>query len=385
MKALIAVLLFAASSAFASPVRDFVAGFAQMDILKRSIDSFSVCSGLFALPAETYKAQLLELIPLFSESPEGAQYLTSTCEALWTTKYLDLQKTYKMKESTQASLMVTKLALGDFAAAANALRTQIRLYNDAGLAGIDGAPLAPHEILIPLQASDRELSETISQQTRIALQSNVAIAGMTAEIALLLRGIAVGGEVAGSAATGSGVGAAPGLVVAALSWVAVEGVDSGLWHYNESSLWSKVKKARALLDQPAAPRPIVLDEFYRATIRLGYFYTYDIYLFENSQSNGAAGNLACLPELDTYYGQSPSANYAGQFQGGGFCQDAATLWLSAGKWLEQKFPQDPIAQQVALRLEARAKTTYLIYKEAEAHRKLIGECGSFWNLMGCAH
>ena len=95
------------------------------------------------------------------------------------------------------------------------------------------------------------------------------------------------------------------MIVAAIVGAAVgEAVDWGIWEKRQLALLKKVAQQTHKLDQgeKVFALPVVLDEFYTATERLGYFYSYSLYLANSGLSDSSAeANQNCYAGIKDFF------------------------------------------------------------------------------------
>ena len=91
------------------------------------------------------------------------------------------------------------------------------------------------------------------------------------------------------AASGTGLEAA--LAITVLSAGVMVGAEYGVWWVRNKNMWKKVNAvtAKLLMRVPSQPLAPLLNEYYSAVERLGYFYSYNLLLVESGRAGMAEG------------------------------------------------------------------------------------------------
>lgn len=358
------------------PTEAFQREFATDSSLQRAAKAYQVCAALFSSwPSPSYSQTILQIGNSWKANPDSAYYLINTCNTMWISRYLDPAKGLAVKQAQDHSRFAHLLSSLDLINAAKYFPEEVRIYSDLHLPANSQVPQSPYEVLGQFASSERQLDEALSFERR---QAFTALAVTGGNLAVLLRSIKT---VAGVVETRSQMVARTAkqmTLVTLLAYAAGELVDAGLWQMRESDLWVPVAELTKNLSQTQgqAPLPILLDEFYRATERLGYFYSYNLYLAETSAGHShATVNDKCYSELKQIFnGATLAKSLSRAFADQSICADAATLWLGASQFLSEHYPNDPQALQVADRLMSRAKRTYISYEETKAYEKTLPVC-----------
>lgn len=376
---LTASALAAGLPARASTITDFTRGYAGVDALTRATGAYQICDQTLSLwPGSAYAAQVQEMGREWGARPDAAYYLISTCQTLWISRYLDPLKAAQIHRAEAGSDIAFKLSALDLLGAARALKEEIRLYNQigGGEQGDSTTPPAPYELLSGLASNERDLNETLNKQVAAAVTALTAAGGTAVQVLQATREFSLVTARAGAVVSRTGVEAA--LLVTVLAWGAGEVADYGMWWFRRRDLWNQVYAASSALmrKDPARPLPVLLDEFYRATERLGYFYSYNLYLSESGATSTPDVNKKCYSMLSDFFSgaEKSQSDFGAALVDGSICPDAATIWLGAGQFLGRLAPDDARVRQVAERLIARAKRTFWSYAEIEAYRATQPVC-----------
>lgn len=247
---------------------------------------------------------------------------------------------------------------------------KIRQYIEARPANT--ARPAPYEILTGLSSSARELDQALQYNVTQAISTYAVVGG-----GLLIATLEATGTVARmSAAWGlraSAVGLEAALAVTVLSGGVAATADYWVWSEKESNAWKRVRDVMNKLATRNSAQPLspLLDEYYAAAERLGYFYSYSL-LQADSGKGMAQVNAKCFARLEKFF--TGPANWGVKYERQTVCGDAAAVWAGASQWLQQKLPDEQLAQDAANRLMARAKRTYWSYKETQAYLETMPVC-----------
>lgn len=360
-----------------TPSDDFLRTYAAENELTRATNAYEICDGLFkAWPSPDYQQSILQIGEAWKSNSEPAYYLVNTCHIMWMSRYLDPSKHLQVKAAHEYAEFAQRLSKFDLIHGAKYLRQQIRAYLPLSASPNPSIPPSPFEVLGQMSSSDRELDETLQYEQRQAITAVAATAG---NVAITLRTLKA---VAGAVETRSEMfarGVKQMAAITLLAYAAGELFDLGLWELRQRELWLPVHELNQRLSQgqTSTPLPILLNEFYRATEQLGYFYSYNLYLSETTANKAhATVNESCYPELQKFFAQAQPTNtdLAKAFGAGTICADAATLWAGASQFLSQHFPGQPMPLQVADRLLARAKRTYISYEATKDYEKTLPQC-----------
>jgi hypothetical protein len=373
MKSLVLLALTFALSAHAADTQNFLRDFSNLNEIQRAAGAFDLCRQIFAeWPKPSYQEEIQKLGSQWQTQGEGAYYALSTCQSMWITKYLDPVKAAAIKRTLNQAEIAFYVSSADVLRAYGHLREEIRLYGEAVPASAADQMPAPYEILMGMASSERQMSETLDQDVR-AMTAQIAanvvqLGGAGVAIAQVFKGVSQAGVTVGKI-TGRVVKQA--LLFTALAWGTEELADLYISHEREADL------TRTLTDLMAQakkkPLPIWLDEFYRATERLGYFYSYNLVLSETSSRPMSRIQAACLPQVKAYF-SGQKIDFASGFEAQSQCQDAAVAWLGAAQYLRKTFPERHEALAVAERLKARAKNAYWAQEEYETYLRSLPIC-----------
>lgn len=376
MKTLILVFLLSAfQTVAAATADDFIASYASDSELTHAEKAYSFCTNLFQLwPSAEYKITILGLGEAWKQNPDPAYYLLETCQDLWTAKYLDPVKTKEIPADLHARTAFL-LSVADFLHGAPYLRQQIRLFGDTKPVTSAQLPMSPYEVLMQMASSEREMDQSIHETMRESYSMMVGLVGTLPFGVRILKDF--------STVVGKG-GLAAGRFVkqALIVWLAGEaistGIDWGMWYKQESNIWAPVKDLMQTLKNKNKniPQPVLVDQFYKASEYLGYFYNMDLYRADSGDDTQAKVNEACYPNLVAFFSAPDSAkpSYADVFAQGTFCQDAVMVWIGASQWLSQNFPGQSQVQQVSDRLMAKAKRAFQSYQESKAYEATLPVC-----------
>jgi hypothetical protein len=373
------ILILLSSQAQASPIGDFVSGYATTPSYEHGRQVYEICGSLLSTwPDSRYRQGIEEASRLSALSPEASYFLISSCQALWESKYLDLKKAEQIKRRQTGDAIAIKLSQGDLAGFAHALSDEIRIFNDVYTLPSKDIPPAPYEILIGQASADRDLDEHLNQELALAIGAIGTAGGMTAQVLQTTKEFGV--LVSRGSAALSRTGAEAALLITAVSWGAAEVANYGQWWVRQRDLWNNVSALAGKLAQSRSPgvtsknQAPLLDEFYSATERLGYFYSYQLFLSDSGGDTKVEGNAKCFKQLDDYFSGRPANDFAAEFASAAICPDAGTVGLGASLYIGGSFPNDPNARLVAARLMAKAKRTVWKYREMERYNASLPVC-----------
>ena len=388
MKPLVA-LLITFLTAFASPslraesrdAAEFMAKFAESSALTRAVGAYQLCKNLFDIWREpTYQTSMESICAAAGDQSEAAYYLIKTCNTMWMANFLDPQKALQIRRTQDHISTAQAFANLDLLEAGNHFREQVKVSVALQLSTDGSLPKSPYEMCSRQASNDRELEESLAYEKRRAL-SSLAVTG--GSLALLIRSITK--SMPATAATVEGFKGRIALLAIA-TYIGGELVDAGLWQVRSYNLWQPIGDLtrKLSIDTNPVTRQVLLDEFYRANERLGYFYTYSLYLAESGRDQTKpVVNEDCYEEQKKIFnGRQGSIDLTPKFLKHTVCEDAATLWQAAGQFLRKQLPTDAAARLVADRLLSRAKRTYIGYEETKAFELTQPICRPFLTWTG---
>lgn len=354
----------AASAMAETTAQDFAKNYQTLSPLHRAAQSMQICRATLAKATSEYTAAILDMGQMYSHSPEAIDYLISKCNTMWTALELDPTKAAQIGRAQKIA------SLDLLEAGKAALPVKIRQYIEARPAAT--ARPAPYEILTGLASNARELDQALQYNVTNAIAA-LAMTGGGLVVATLE---ATGTIARTSSAWGlraSAVGLEAALVVTVLSAGVAVSADFLVWYKKENNAWQRVQDVMTKLKNRTADQPLspLLDEYFAATERLGYFYSYSLLQADNGKGM-ANVNAKCFAKLEKFF-KGP-ANWAVKMERQTVCGDAAAIWAAASQWLQQKFPNEQLAQDVANKLMARSKRTYWSYIETQAYLETMPVC-----------
>lgn len=366
------VMIFSLS-AQAADLQNFAQTYSSLNQIQRATGAFEICRRIFAeWPNAAYQEDIQKLGNDWQTQGESAYYVLSTCQSMWITKYLDPAKAAAIKRTLNHAEVAFYVSSADVLQAYGHLREEIRLYGEAVPATETGAMPAPYEILMGMASSERQMSETLDQDVRAMTAQIIAnvvqLGGAGVALAQIFKGVSEAGVTAGKVA---GRVVKQALIFTALAWGTEELADLYISHQRQAELTQKLSELMS--NAQSKPLPIWLDEFYHATEQLGYFYSYNLVLSENSNRHMSRIQAACLPQVKAHF-SGQKIDFASGFQSQSQCQDAAVVWLGAAQYLKKTFPHQREALAVAERLTARAKNAYWAQEEYETYLRSLPVC-----------
>lgn len=373
MKHLVLLALTLALSAHAADTQDFLRNFSGLNQIQRATGAYEICRQIFSQwPKPSYQEEIQKLGNQWQMQGEGAYYALSTCQSMWITKHLDPAKAAAIKRTLNQAEIAFYVSSADVLQAYGHLREEIRLYGEAVPPATAGQMPAPYEVLMGMASSERQMSETLDQDVR-AMTAQIAanmvqLGGAGVAIAQVFKGISRAGVTAGKIA---GRVVEQALLFTALAWGTEELADLYISHQRQAELTQKLTDLMASAQNQ--PLPIWLDEFYRATEQLGYFYSYNLVLSETSPRRMSRIQAACLPQVKAYF-SGQKIDFSSKFETQSQCPDAAVAWLGAAQYLKRTFPGRREALAVAERLKARAKNAYWAQEEYETYLRSLPVC-----------
>lgn len=373
MKRLLALFFSMISlQASASSESDFMLNYANSSKLTRAAQANQICVEIMSLwPSQDYFRRLAEIAQHLTIEREAAYNLYSTCQSRWVTRHLDPSKTKQIKEGHQRINLGLYIASLDFLNTYETIREEVTLFNKVKPESNPQVPPSPYELISNIAASDRQLDETLETQKRKTI---AFVAGSaTGLVGALKTGIDIFDFTRKTSAV-AGRAAKQAILVEILAIAAKEGTELGLWYKRESDLSSDVEKSRALLMNTNFNRSIALDEFYKTNVRLGYFYTYNLYLRDSgAEVHPAASNKACSERLRNFF-ESQQQHSGRAYEYDRKCKDAASLWLIESLYLSQTFSRDAEAIAVADKLMEKAKFAFWAYEETRKYMDSLPVC-----------
>lgn len=357
-------ILALGNSARALEPSEFIAQVSGQSSFVRAQAAYDFCEESFNASPEVYQTRIQAMGQLWQTNPDAAYLALSTCQTIWTAKYLDPARLTKLQDRNRSTV-------GFLLAGADLLYShlpeEIRLTLET-LPSDPRLPLSPYEILSHLAASEKRMNETLHREMRSGaalLLSGTLATGLTARTIKGVKGLSQ--FVSGASQVGGKV--VKHLLLVALVAVGVEAVaDSGMWQVRRIELERDVERWAARLLAPGnTPLPVLLEQYYKSLERLGFFYTYDLYLAESGQTQGEnAVQARCLDQVQNYFAGSRATLEP--------CPDAASAWITGAEFLSQKLPGSKDAALIAERLKAKAKRALWRYMEAEAYKRALPVC-----------
>lgn len=368
------VLFFALISwgAAASPETDFIQSYAGNSKLIRAAQASQICMEIMnSWPSQEYFNRLSTIAQYLTTEREAAYHLYSRCQSRWVTRHLDPSKTKQIQDGFKRINLGLYIASFDFLEAYETLAEEVRLFLKVKPDSTPDIPPSPYELISNIAASDRQLDETLETRKRKTIAT---VTGAATGLAALLKTSVDVFDFTRKTSAVVGRAAKQAILVELLAFTAKEGTELGLWYKRESDLISDIEKARALLMNPAFNRSIALDEYYKASVRLGYFYTYHLYLKDSGADvHPAASSQACRDRLRGFF-EAQKSNPGATFEYDRKCKDAASSWLLESLYLSQAFPRDDEAHAVADKLVEKAKMALWAYEETSAYLKMLPTC-----------
>ena len=366
---LLLILLTAAATSHASPSDDFYSSYPTDNAFVRAQKAYDFCDALFKeWPSPTYQDSVLQVGSDLTAQPDAAYFLLNTCQTQWVSRYLNPLKPSDPRSPVDHSRLAFLLAAWDLIQKPAFIHEQIRLFSELYLPADPSIPAAPYVVLVGLAAGVQDMDEVIHNETRFAYST---LAGALAMPAYVAAGSAVAESIAVRSAMLAKV--SKSLLIGAIVAAAVdEVVDVAIWEKRQHSLWAQVSLTIKKIEQgdKAFALPILLDEFYTASKRLGYFYSYSLYLSNSGLTEKAPeANVKCLDGIKAYFTDptaSASIIMVDQFVKKQTCADAASVWIAASQYLKIRLPANAQANQVADRLLSQAKSAFLAYQETKA-------------------
>ncbi len=353
--------------AFAVSENDVLNSFAQNSNLQRAAQSFELCGEIMAQwPGREYETRIQNLGAAWSMNPEAAYHILSTCQTIWISRFLDPIKSVQIKRQRDRSKLGFYISALDFVDSYRYLREEIRLFLTVKPDNGAQNPPSPYEVLSGLASSERQMDETLQTEMRSAVSMLAATGGT---LAVSLRATKTFMDFTRARSLIAARAAKQALFITVLAWGAGEIAERGLWQVRQTDLVAQTENARKLLLDGRVPRSIALEEFYKAVERLGYFYTYSLYLKESgADAHPTISDNACGVRLRDYFADQRSP-FSGQN-----CRDAANLWIGASQFLHRSFPADAEVQLIAERLQARAKRTFWSFEETRSYLETLPVC-----------
>jgi hypothetical protein len=292
---------------------------------------------------------------------------------MWISRYLDPIKSTAAANHTNRAKLAYYISALDFISSYKYLREEIRLFTTIQPKTSTQTPPSPYELLIGLASSDRQMDEALHFEMKTAVTA-LAATGGTLITALKATKAFTDFTVTRSAQAGRIVKHAA--LITVIAWGAGELASYQMWQARHSDLLAQVRAIGQRLADPRNEglRPILLDEFYRATERLGYFYSYDLYMAESGADVKAnSATQKCHDQLSAFF-NAQALSFENSLFTPKTCRDAAMVWIGASQFLKRILPKQPEAQLVGERLLARAKRTYWRYEETRAYEKTLPVC-----------
>ncbi len=355
-------LLFAHSASALDPV-DFVANFAGQSSFERAQAAFDFCDESFKASPALYQTRISAMGDLYARQPEAAYMALSTCQTMWVSKYLDPDRLAQLQKRNRS---VVAFLLSGADLLYTHLPEEIRLTLET-LPRDTRHPYSPYEILSHMASSERRMNETLNREMRSAattLLAGTAAVGLTATA---LKGVKGLSQLTAGASQTAGKLVKQALLVTLVAMGVEAAADSGTWHLRRGELEKDVERWSAkILDPQGAPVPVLLEQYFKSLERLGFFYTYDLYLAESGQAKGEhAVNSACVDQVRAHFTTGAPVQA---------CRDAASAWILGAQFLRDKFPGNREASTVADRLTAKAKRALWRHLEVEAYKRSLPVC-----------
>ncbi len=374
MKFLILCFSLIGFSAQASEALDFVQKFEGAQELERAAGAYQLCERIFATwPTKDYETSIRELGYYWNTYPEAARYALNTCQTMWVSKYLDPIKLSRLKRSFNRAQLAYSIASLNLLQSYERMREEIRLYNEILPPSPNRIPAGPYEILSGLASSDRELSEALYQERQKAYAT---LAGVGGGLVAALASTKSFLDLTATRLQSASRLLKQVLLIGVAAWGASEAMEYGMWQARNLELTQRLTTIKAQLkNAEGVGRDILVEEFYRASERLGYFYDFELYLRESGQ-NAPRSSPKCLEDVSAFF-SGQTSSILGRFNRGEYCQGAAAVWLGASLFLRNNFPANVQAKAAADRLLAKAKKAYwsdlevLIYRAERPRCDLI--------------
>lgn len=361
MISLLAALIVGAS-AHASPASEHLAAMARASELRKVALAYEFC--LNSIGATDYRERILALGEAWKELPEDAYLTLDTCQTMWVSRHLDPMKTLEIRSQQDLIRINDILASEGLLGLPRYLSEGVTAFLTTKPRNLEGLPPAPFEILSGLASSERQLDTALSfeqrqLQARLA-STGVLSAGLLAELFGAVKG----------AGLSAGRLVRHFLLISAAAWGAERITDAATWDARRKELRRPVYDLMtAMLRSNSTPSPMLLDQFYKATELLGYFYSHALFEADSGQPDRRVfASAACVTDVRDYFqGRADLLRPLIQnLVSGEECADPASVWLGAGLYLQKRYPQDAHAQRVAERLIARSKRTLQLYVLSEA-------------------
>jgi hypothetical protein len=376
MKALglISTLLFSLTVQAQSPA-ELIQSLEGLSPLMQTVTVTKYCANsLRNWPSSSYNSDMIQLGRLWSTKPELAYLVLDTCQTLWTERYFNPLK-YQISdvqcENAHNALLAPILNVLN---SASYLREEIYAFSSLRRLNDGRIPPAPYEILMGMASSQRQLDEALHREMEAAVRILAGAGGGLAAVLLTTKDIATVTRI-GSAAAGRVFKQA--LIATVLAWGAEEVASYGVWKVRYADLKSQVKAIKTKMKEGQVPTPVLVDEYYVAVKRLGYFLSYDLYLKESNQAEETPSKpRSCTTALDAYYKErviNPSAK-SKDYVNYKTCKDASVLWLEAADYLRRSYPGQESVQLVAAKLSEEAMAVYTGYQAAWAYIASLPVC-----------
>lgn len=353
---------------------DFFAGFDQNSELARSGQSREICDSIFAeWPSARYAERIRLIGNEWSNNPDAAYEILSTCQAAWVNQYLDPTKASKIRLNQERASIGEYITQMDFLATAKYLREEIALFLKIKPPADAGIPPAPYEVLTLLASTERQMDMALHYETSRALKDAIqagGFVGATSTVGIKFFKLAEARSVVASKAIKQAK------YISILALVGAGVLQYTRWQSQYNELSNQAESYRLALNNPRVIRALALEQFQKSVELLGYFFTYKLFLKDGGKDTlPAASSEACDAALRARLtpGQ-PQPQIQASFLSQWNCRDAATLWLNASAYLQQNFPNDEDAQTVASNLLRKAKHAFWAYEETRAYLKGLKVC-----------
>lgn len=333
------------------------------DELDKAQVAFEFCkTALSEQRLDLYQNQLKNMASLWTVNPEAVQTLLTTCQDMWVTRYLNPTRLAAIKSRNRSIVHATIIPAIDLLA--QNLPAQIRAYLNLIPPDQNLRP-SPFELVSHLAADQREFEEILYQETRKSIAQVTEVSGLTMGSLVLMRNFA---NVTASTSKALGRYFKQGLALSLVALGSSLTLEYGLQSARESDLTHHVAviQSRLLKSRNPAETFALLDAYYRALLRLGFFYNLDLYQAESGKPQPpSAGSLRCVNEMRAFL--DSGAKLAS-------CPSPAVQWALAHQFLSGQLPQTPDVQLVAENLMAKAKRAFWFQLEAQAYLKSLPKC-----------
>jgi hypothetical protein len=311
-----------------------------------------------------YESAMLELAATWKINPEPTYKTLETCQNIWDVEYYQPLRVETARNEQELLRMNNAVVSWDLLKSAQYLPAMVQLYNSTRPKALDTLIPAPYQVISGISATaadvDIELNRKQMQMSHDLTSSAVMQLTLGIEIVNLFRGkFAIGAKVW-----------KPLIFGAVAAEVLGQAAYWNNWQETNQKLRSKVQELKKQLKDPKAltPKPILVDEFYKAVMALGYFYSFDVYLQDSQLVDASGGAMPsddyCLNELYQY----ASTNSCGVYDFGHNladrreCRDPAAVWLGASQFLQNNVGNAIYSRDKWTKLQIKAKELIQMYE-----------------------